>query len=65
MILTLCAVEFDAAGTVTIDAAAASRRRQKPTSHKSANGVAMPTGEDDQDGHFFYNHPDRGGYFAA
>jgi len=25
----------------------------------------MPTDEDDQDGHFFYNHPERGGYFAA
>jgi len=25
----------------------------------------MPTDEDDQDGHFFYNHPDRGVYFAA
>jgi len=27
--------------------------------------VAMPTDEDDQDGHFFYNHPERGGYSAA
>ena len=25
----------------------------------------MPTEEDDQDGHFFYNHPERGAYFAA
>jgi len=25
----------------------------------------MPTDEDGQDGHFFYNHPERGGYFAA
>jgi len=25
----------------------------------------MPTDEDDQDGHFFYDHPERGGYFAA
>ena len=25
----------------------------------------MPTDEDDQDGHFFYNHPERGAYFAA
>ena len=24
----------------------------------------MPTDEDDQDGHFFYNHPERGVYFA-
>ena len=30
-----------------------------------ANGVAMPTDEDDQDGHFFYNHPERGAYSAA
>jgi len=27
--------------------------------------VAMPTDEDDQDGHFFYNHPERGAYPAA
>ena len=33
--------------------------------HRGANGVAMPTDEDDQDGHFFYNHPERGVYFAA
>jgi len=25
----------------------------------------MPTDEDDQDGQFFYNHPERGAYFAA
>jgi len=25
----------------------------------------MPTDEDDQDGHFFFNHPERGGYSAA
>jgi len=25
----------------------------------------MPTDEDDQDGHFFYNHPERGAYFDA
>ena len=36
---------------------------QKPA--RGANGVAMPTDEDDQDGHFFYNHPERGAYFAA
>ena len=29
--------------------------------HRGANGAAMPTDEDDQDGHFFYNHPERGG----
>ena len=33
--------------------------------NENANGVAMPTDEDDQDGHFFYNHPERGAYFAA
>ena len=31
--------------------------------HRGANGAAMPTDEDDQDGHFFYSHPERGGYF--
>ena len=25
------------------------------SAHRGANGVAMPTDEDDQDGHFFYN----------
>jgi len=25
----------------------------------------MPTDEDDQDGHFFYYHPERGAYSAA
>ena len=29
--------------------------------HHSANGTTMPTDEDDQDGHFFFNHPERGG----
>ena len=29
--------------------------------HRGANGLAMPTDEGDQDGHFFYNHPERGG----
>ena len=33
--------------------------------HRGANGAAMPTDEDDQDGHFFYNHPERWVYFAA
>ena len=28
--------------------------------HRGANGAAMPTDEDDQDGHFFFNHPERG-----
>jgi len=35
------------------------------SAHCGANGVAMPTDEDDQDGHFFYNHLERGAYFAA
>ena len=29
--------------------------------HRGGNGAAMPTDEDDQDGHFFLNHPERGG----
>ena len=33
--------------------------------HYGANGAAMPTDEDDQDGHFFFNHPERGDYPAA
>jgi len=33
--------------------------------HRGANGAAMPTDENDQDGHFFFNHPERGGYSAA
>ena len=33
--------------------------------HRGANGAAMPTDEDDQGGHFFYDHPERGGSFAA
>ena len=32
---------------------------------RDANGAAMPTDEDDQDGHFFFNHPERGDYPAA
>jgi len=28
--------------------------------HRGANGAAMPTDEDDQDGNFFFNHPERG-----
>ena len=35
------------------------------SAHRGANGVAMPTDEDDQDGHFLYNHPERGAYSAA
>ena len=35
------------------------------SARRGANGVAMPTDEDDQDGHFFYNHPERGAYSAA
>ena len=33
--------------------------------HSGANGAAMPTDEKDQDGHFFFNHPERGDYPAA
>jgi len=33
--------------------------------HRGANGVAMPTDEDDQGGHFFSNRPERGAYSAA
>ena len=33
--------------------------------HRGANGAAMPTDEGDQDGHFFFNHPERGGDSAA
>jgi len=33
--------------------------------HRSTNDTAMPADEDDQDGHFFLNHPERGGYPAA
>ena len=36
-----------------------------PQIKKGPNGATMPTDEDDQDGHFFYNHPERGVYFAA
>jgi len=32
---------------------------------KSKKIIIMPTDEDDQDGHFFYNHPERGAYPAA
>ena len=33
--------------------------------HHGANGAAMPTDEDDQDGHFLFNHPEGGDYPAA
>ena len=33
--------------------------------HHGANGAAMPTDEDDQDGHFFFSNPERGDYPAA
>ena len=29
--------------------------------HRGASGEAMPTDEGDQDGNFFFNHPERGG----
>ena len=33
--------------------------------HRGANGAAMPTDEDDHGGHFYFNHPERGGNCAA
>ena len=33
--------------------------------HHGANGAAITTDEDDQDGHFFFNHPERGNCPAA
>jgi len=33
--------------------------------HRGANGAAIPTDEDDQDGHFSLYHPERKGYFVA
>ena len=33
--------------------------------HHGANGAAMPTDEDSQVGHFFFNHPERGDCPAA
>jgi len=33
--------------------------------HRGANGAATPTDEDDQGGYFFFDHPERGAYFAA
>jgi len=33
--------------------------------HHGANGAAMPTDEDDQDGHFLFNHPEGGNRPAA
>jgi len=33
--------------------------------HRGANGAVMPTDEGDQDGNFFFNQPERGGYSAA
>ena len=31
------------------------------TAHHGTNGAAMPTDEDDHDGSFFFNHPERRG----
>ena len=31
------------------------------TAHRGANCAAMPAGEDDHDGNFLFNHPERGG----
>ena len=35
------------------------------SAHHGANGAAIPTDEDDQDGHFFFSHLERGDYPAA
>ena len=35
------------------------------TARRGANGAAMPTDEDDHDGSTLFNHPERGGNFAA
>ena len=32
---------------------------------RGADGAAIPTDEGDKDGHFFFNHPERGGYPTA
>ena len=36
-----------------------------PTRHGANHGATMPTDEDDQYDHFFFNHPERGGNRAA
>ena len=33
--------------------------------HRGANGAAMPTDEGDQDGHIYFDHPERRGHSAA
>ena len=33
--------------------------------HRGANGAAMPTDENDQDDHFFFDNPERGEYPAV
>jgi len=33
--------------------------------HRGTNGAAMPTDKEDQEGHFSFNQPERGGYSAA
>ena len=38
---------------------------RKKMAHRGVNGAAMPTDEKDKGGHFFFNHPERGGYSAA
>ena len=35
------------------------------TARRDANGALMPTDEDDHDDNLLFNHPDRGGNFAA
>jgi len=54
--------------TATLDRPLLNRARDLIThgpAHRGANGAAMPTDGDDQDGHFSFNHPERGGYSAA
>ena len=57
-------------GTVRLGKAKAKPRRARDLithgpAHRGANGAAMPTDEDDQDGLLFFNHPERGDYPAA
>ena len=52
-----------ASSLIALEISSSTARRG--SAHRGASGVAMPTDEDDQDGHFFYNHPERGAYSAA
>ena len=64
----LNSVPNSVSGSITAPYRHCTRRTEQiihGSAHRGANGVAMPTDEDDQDGHFFYNHPERGAYSAA